>query len=95
MEIKKLLYSNKDGPSALADPVSTYRGVRLPKLDVPTFDGDILKWITFGEQFTVSVHGRPHLSKAVKLAYLRHSLKDGAAKRMGDSSTQETSMMMR
>ena len=63
-----------------SDPIPTAHGVRLPKLDVPTFDGDILKWTTFGEQFMVSVHDRPHLSKAEKLAYLRHSLKEGAAK---------------
>ena len=78
--IKRLLYSSKDADSTSADSASTSHRVRLPKLDVPTFDGDILKWVTFWEQFTVSVHDRPHLSKAEKLAYLRHSLKDGAAK---------------
>ena len=77
LKIKKLLNPSKDsiGMSSDSSP-----GVKLPKLDVPTFNGDILKWVTFWEQFTVSVHDRPHLSKAEKLAYLRHSLKDGAAK---------------
>ena len=77
LKIKKLLCPSKDGASV---PHDTTHGVKLPKLDVPTFNGDILKWITFWEQFTVSVHDRPHLSKAEKLAYLRHSLKDCAAK---------------
>lgn len=80
LKIKKLLHPSKDGASAPSDLTSTTHGVKLPKLDVPTFNGDILKWITFWEQFTVSVHDRPHLSKAEKLAYLRHSLKDGSAK---------------
>ena len=44
------------------------------------FDGDILNWMTFWEQFSVAIHERTHLSNAEKLAYLRHSLKDGTAK---------------
>ena len=37
-------------------------GVRLPKIDVPTFNGDILTWRTFWEQFSISVHTRTVLS---------------------------------
>ena len=37
--------------------------VKLPKLEVPTFDGDILDWKTFWEQFSVSIHTRPNLSR--------------------------------
>ena len=84
LNIKKLLHPNSDTASVASEPVTDMgvqpHGVKLPKLDVPTFNGDILKWITFWEQFTISVHDRPHLSKAEKLVYLRHSLKDGAAK---------------
>ena len=54
--------------------------MRLSKFDVPTFDGDILIWVPFLEQFAVAIHDRSHLSNAEKLAFLRHSLKDGAAK---------------
>ena len=32
-------------------------GVKLPKLDVPTFDGDIIHWKQFWDQFVVAVHG--------------------------------------
>lgn len=31
-------------------------GVRLPKLAVPTFDGNILNWRSFWEQFNVSIY---------------------------------------
>lgn len=55
-------------------------GIKLPKLDVPTFDGNLLSWKTFWEQFTVSVHIRSKLTDAEKLAYLRHAHKDGSAK---------------
>ena len=80
LNLKSLLYPCKDDVKVPSDPSPSTHGVRLPKLDVPTFNGDILKWITFWEQFTVAVHDLTHLSNAEKLAYLRHSLKDGAAK---------------
>ena len=75
--IKELLYISKDlvSPSA-----GDGKGVRLPKLDVPTFNGDILTWQTFWEQFCVSVHERSQLSDAEKLVYLRQALRDGAAR---------------
>ena len=46
LSIKKALRSqDKDHPTADG------KGVKLPKLEVPTFDGDILGWKTFWEQF--------------------------------------------
>ncbi len=41
LAIKKLLRAHD--PSSMPDP----SGVKLPKLDVPTFDGNILNWKTF------------------------------------------------
>ena len=76
LEIKKLLRSHLPSSSSSPDP----KGVRLPKLEVPTFDGSILNWKTFWEQFSISVHGRTDLSDSEKLAYLRHALKSGIAK---------------
>ena len=70
LKIKKLLHSNTDTTSVPSDPATAAHGVKLPKLDV--LNGYILKRIMFWD--------RPHLSKAEKLVYLRHSLKDGAAK---------------
>ena len=79
LRINKLLYNPVHTPEAT---VSTYetKGVRLPKLEVPTFDGDILHWQTFWEQFCVAIHDRCDISDTQKLVYLRHSLKDGTAK---------------
>ena len=42
------------------------RGVKLPKLDVPVFNGNILHWSTFWEQFTVAVHSRKDISDSEK-----------------------------
>ena len=47
-------------------------GVRLPKRDVPTFDGDIVHW----KQFTVAVHSKTNMSNAEKTVYLQHAIKD-------------------
>ena len=40
LRIKKLLHCSGDVPSSPLDG----KGVKLPKLDVPTFDGNILNW---------------------------------------------------
>ncbi len=66
--------------TATAAPSSTIGGsVRLPKLDVPTFDGNILSWRQFWEQFSVSIHDRRNISVAEKLVYLQQALKGGNA----------------
>ncbi len=55
--IKRLLCSASTRSIASSDSTES-RGVKLPKLEVPTFDGNILNWRTFWEQFSVSVHQR-------------------------------------
>lgn len=76
-KVKKLVNaSHTDTITSVADG----KGVKLPKLDVPTFDGDILHWKQFREQFCVSVHDRSSLTNAEKLAYLQQALKNGSAK---------------
>ena len=82
LNIKGLLYRRREVPVSeeSSHTAPTSHGVRLPKLDVPTFDGDILNWRTFWEQFCIAIHDCAHLSDAEKLAYLRHALKDGTAK---------------
>ena len=76
--IKKQIASVPErGPPTVA---SDGKGMKLPKLDVPTFDGNILNWRTFWEQFCVAVHDRSNLSDSEKLVYLQHSLKSGSAR---------------
>ena len=75
LKISKLL------PSATDASITPVReGIHLTKISVPTFDGHILQWWSFWEQFELYiVHSRTELSDAVKLAYLRNALKDGPA----------------
>ena len=56
-------------------PVAGGKGVRLPKLDVPTFDGDVLHWA----QFKISIRDQSHLSNAEKLVYLQQAVKNDSA----------------
>ncbi len=44
-------------------------GVKLPRLDVPMFDGNVTHWRSFWEQYVIAVHDRATLSKAEKLTY--------------------------
>ena len=76
LNIRKIL----DAPSDREAPPTESKGVKLPKLDVPKFDGDILNWKTFWEQFNVSIHSQKSLSDAEKLIYLRSSVNEGSAK---------------
>uniref|UniRef100_A0A1X7UIY8 Uncharacterized protein n=1 Tax=Amphimedon queenslandica TaxID=400682 RepID=A0A1X7UIY8_AMPQE len=50
-------------------------GVKLPKLDVLVFDGNIINWTKFWQQFRVSVHDRTNITETEKLIYLQHALK--------------------
>ncbi len=60
-------------------------GVKLPKIEVPMFDGNILSWRRFWEQFSVSVHERSSLSCSEKL---QHALKNGSANVVIDGLSQ-------
>ena len=55
-------------------------GAKLPKLEVSTFDGDLLKWKSFWDQFRVSIHDRTDLTNAEKMVYLQNALKDNMAR---------------
>ena len=83
LDIRKLLMSRTPtvpGPASTHASSSAAKGIKLPKIEVPTFDGNLLHWSTFWEQFEVSVHDKDSLSDAEKLVYLQHALKGGAAK---------------
>ena len=64
---------------AVAASETVGSGVRLPKLETPRFDGNLLNWRVFWEQFKVSVH-KHNIPDSEKLVYLQSALKDGTAK---------------
>ena len=52
--------------------------VKLPKLTLKEFDGDVTTWGTFWDSFESAIHGNPKLSAIDKFNYL-HSLVKGSA----------------
>ena len=64
--------------SVVSPAVSTTKEVKLPRIELKSFDGDILNWQTFWDQFESSVHSKTSLSDVDKFSYLK-SLLDGPA----------------
>ena len=63
-------------------------GINLPRIKIPTFDGNIFNWRLFWEQFQATVHDKPHLEEVDKVTYLRDALKDGPARNVVQGLTQ-------
>ena len=77
-EVRRLLldFEEKYKPSEACLETS----VQLPIISAPTFDGDILNWVAFWEQFETAIHNNDRLNDAQKFVYLREALKMGPAK---------------
>ena len=65
-------------------------GVKLSKLEVPTFDGNIMNWIAFWERFNALIHSKKQVDDAEKLTYLRQAIKDGPARHVIEGLPQTT-----
>ena len=53
-------------------------GIKLPKLDLPCFTEDVLKFMTYWDQFKCAVYENQELSEVQKFTYLRSTLKESA-----------------
>nr|XP_049466974.1 uncharacterized protein LOC125908321 [Anopheles coluzzii] len=53
--------------------------LRLPKIELPTFDGDHTKWLSFRDRFIAMIDASAELPSIAKLQYLLSSLKGDAA----------------
>ena len=75
-----LITSHQSAPTSTARAsTSGSASVKLPKLDLPFFKGDYLKWKSFYDLFVGAVHTQPDLSPSQKLQYLKSRLQDDAA----------------
>ena len=54
----------------------------MPKISIPTFDGKILSWKSFWEQFDATIHSKAGLNDIEKLTYIQDALKDSPARFM-------------
>ena len=53
--------------------------VKLPKLSIKKFNGDLTRWVTFWDAFNSSIHTNPTLSSVDKFNYLSSLLESSAA----------------
>jgi len=54
--------------------INNLKYITLPKFQLPTFDGHILKWCLFRDTFAALVHYNPQLSSIEKFHYLLSSV---------------------
>ena len=65
-----------DTSSSSISDVSSHSHIKLPKLSVPSFNGDVMKWAVFWERFQAIIHENPRLDNHEKLTYLREAISD-------------------
>ncbi|XP_058064544.1 uncharacterized protein LOC131214178 [Anopheles bellator] len=53
--------------------------IRLPKIELPSFDGDVTKWLSFRDRFLAMIDSSQELPMIAKLQYLLSALKGEAA----------------
>lgn len=77
----KLLKFIKESSPTAQKPGPTNNGssssmaqIKLPKLNLPTFNGDQKEWTNFHDLFKFAVHDNQTLSGAQRLQYLKSSL---------------------
>ena len=64
--------------SSSSEPLTSQIQIKLPKLELPKFTGDITQWQGFWDQFNTSIHENTSLSDVEKFNYLRTFLNDSA-----------------
>ena len=64
--------------TTLSTGSSIFTEAKLPKIPLPTFKGDPLKWGIFWQSFTTNVHENSQLDDHQKLTYLRQAIQDPA-----------------
>ncbi|XP_062714931.1 uncharacterized protein LOC134291330 [Aedes albopictus] len=85
--LRDFLTLNK--PDKLSSPNSSHVSssvVRLPKIDLPTFDGEIDNWIPFHDAYRSLIHNNKDLAAVDKFHYLMAALKD-PVKRLLDTTS--------
>ncbi|XP_043498414.1 uncharacterized protein LOC122521640 [Polistes fuscatus] len=65
---------DESGTKIDASETDADRTIDVPKIDVPKFDGDINKWISYKNSFLTLIDSRTDITDIEKLLYLRDSL---------------------
>ena len=59
-----------DAPGDRAEPCPHGAKLRLPKLSLPRFNGDLMKWPTFWDSYESAIHNNDELTEVDKFNYL-------------------------
>ena len=52
--------------------------VKLPKLEIPKFNGNIINWRGFWDEYKSAMHDNENISEVEKFTYLKSFLTDSA-----------------
>ena len=63
--------------------------MKLPKLSIKKFGGDLTKWVTFWDIFNSSIHSNPTLSSVDKFNYLMSLVESSAAEAIASANYDE------
>lgn len=67
--------SKPTNPPSVGENPLAYVQLKLDKVQLPTFSGDLTQWIAFRDQFVELVHNNPQLSSITKFYQLRNHLR--------------------
>ena len=79
LECKSVSEMKTDSSATVTPQSCPQVQVKLPKIDLPTFDGNVLCWQPYYQSIKVSVVDNSALAEVQKLEYLMRSLKGPAA----------------
>ena len=63
--------------------------IRIPKLELLTFNGNSLNWPVFWERFSSAIDSNPGLTDEEKLSYLREAMKNKLAQQIVSPTTSD------
>ena len=82
VRVERALSESSSSKLSGSEP-ATRSHAKLPKLNLPTFNGDLTSWMTFWDSYEVAVHENKSLSDVEKFTYLRtlvsHAAKEAIA----------------
>ena len=83
--LMKLERKAKSAPVLLRDqrPHFPQKNIKLPKIELKKFGGNILKWTEFWQPFENSIHNNPAVSTSDKFAYLKGCLEGAPLRTTG------------
>ena len=96
LEIKKAIGMAESCLAQVRDSVNYFNNsnihsktMKLPTLNLPTFDGNPLDYTHFWDMFNSAVNSRRDISDSQKLSYLKGQLKGEALKLLGGLNTTD------